>query len=438
MNATSPASASVIDYESSTAASRGARDVWVYLGMLGAFGTYFCMYGFRKPFTAASFTGLKLWGLDYKVVLVTAQVMGYAASKFIGIKACSEITPARRAVSILVLIGIAQAALLGFALVPRPWNVLFLFINGLPLGMVFGLVLGFLEGRRVTELLTAVLCSSFIIAGGVTKSVGTWLLQSGVSPERMPFVAGLVYTLPLLAFVWILSRIPAPDARDVDQRAARSAMDGNDRARLRGRHALGLLLIAVMFLMVTILRSLRDDFAPEIFRGLGFKQSPAIFTQTELIVGLLVPAAAALGIFIRGNRAAFFSAVAATIAGLLLVAATLLGLRAGWLSPFAFMVLIGIGLYLAYVVVHTTIFERLVAMTRDHATIAYLMYLVDAFGYLGYVAVMLAKTFFKIQGGFLGLFITLCWAAAGLGAACMIGCWIYFARRTASLPQAAA
>ena len=193
-----------------------------------------------------------------------------------------------------------------------------------------------------------------------------------------------------------------------------------------------------MFLLVTVLRSVRDDFAPEIWKGLGLTRDPAIFTQSELIVGLSVPATAALGIFIRGNRQAFFSAVGMSLLGLLLVALTLIGLRLRWISPFSFMVLVGVGLYLPYVAVHTTIFERLVAMTRDRATIVYLMYLVDAWGYLGYVAVMLGRTFFKVEGNFLEYFITLCWIVAGLGSACLIGCWIYFGRRSARRFEAAA
>ena len=44
------------------------------------------------------------------------------------------------------LIGVVQAALILFAITPRPWNAAFLFVNGLPLGMVFGPVLAFLEG----------------------------------------------------------------------------------------------------------------------------------------------------------------------------------------------------------------------------------------------------------------------------------------------------
>jgi hypothetical protein len=46
------------------------------LAVTAAFGTYFCMYAFRKPFTAASFAGGRVWGLEEKTVLVTAQVLG--------------------------------------------------------------------------------------------------------------------------------------------------------------------------------------------------------------------------------------------------------------------------------------------------------------------------------------------------------------------------
>ena len=111
-----------------------------------AFGTYFCMYAFRKPFTAGTFENDVLWGVGYKSVLIVSQVLGYTVSKFIGVKFVSEMQPRYRAPGIILLIAIAHAALLLFAVVPPPYNFLFLFANGLPLGMVFGLVLGFLEG----------------------------------------------------------------------------------------------------------------------------------------------------------------------------------------------------------------------------------------------------------------------------------------------------
>ena len=187
------------------------------------------MYAFRKPFTAARFADATVWGLGEKTVLVTAQVLGYTVSKFIGIRMIAEMPPERRAAGILVLIGMAEAALVLFGMAPRPLHVLCLFLNGLSLGMVFGLVIGFLEGRRNTELLTAGLCASFILADGATKSVGTWLLDQGVTERWMPGVAGLIFVPPLLVFVWMLRCIPPPDADDVAHRSERRPMDRHAR-----------------------------------------------------------------------------------------------------------------------------------------------------------------------------------------------------------------
>ena len=67
-------------------------------------------------------------------------------------------------------------------------------LNGLPLGMIWGLVFSYLEGRRQTELLGAGLSVSFIFSSGVVKSVGKVLMQDfGVTQMWMPFLTGLIF-----------------------------------------------------------------------------------------------------------------------------------------------------------------------------------------------------------------------------------------------------
>src|SRR5215813_5691193 len=82
--------------------------------VVAAFGTYFCMYAFRKPFTAAGYTDVVVGGVGYKTVLVTAQVLGYTLSKFLGIRVVAEVQPQRRAMLLLGLIAAAEAALFLF------------------------------------------------------------------------------------------------------------------------------------------------------------------------------------------------------------------------------------------------------------------------------------------------------------------------------------
>jgi hypothetical protein len=400
--------------------------------VVAAFGVYFCMYAFRKPFTAASFADVMLWGASYKVVLVVAQVFGYTVSKFIGIKVIAELEPSRRVVALLALVGSAELALLLFGLTPAPYNFIWLFFNGLPLGMVFGLVLGFLEGRRHTEALAAGLCTSFIVADGVVKSIGSYLLGWGVSQYWMPFAVGVLFVPPLLLFTWMLSRIPAPSAEDIAARSARAPMDRTERWRFFKRYAVGLSLMGGVYLLVTILRSARADFAPEIWQGLlGQSAPPGVFAASETVVGIVVLLVNGSVVFVRDNRRAFFVALGLAMCGAILLMTALVGLRSG-LSPLAFMILHGLGLYLPYLAVHTTIFERLIAMTRDRGNVGYLLYLVDAYAYLGYVAVLIARNVFGPTEHFLPSFIALSWIIAVGCVVLLIPCWRYFALHPAT------
>ena len=152
-----------------------------------AFTTYFCMYGFRKPLTAATFDGQRLFGLPLKSVLVIAQVLGYMGAKFIGIKFISEVKATHRGRYILILIGAAHLSLLLLALIPFPFAVLFMFTNGLSLGLIWGLVFSFIEGRRFTDFLALVLSTNFIFSSGVAKTVGRLALQwPQVTEKWMP------------------------------------------------------------------------------------------------------------------------------------------------------------------------------------------------------------------------------------------------------------
>jgi hypothetical protein len=396
--------------------------------VVAAFGTYACMYGFRKPFTAAAYLGSP-YGEALKVWYVTAQVLGYMISKFIGIKVVSEMTAPRRAKVLLGLIVAAQLALVAFGLTPAPWGAVWLFCNGLPLGMVFGLVLGFLEGRRMTEFFVAGLCASFILADGITKSVGSWLLDAkGVPESWMPAAAGTIFLLPLLGFVWMLGRIPPADAADIAARSERTPMTGAERLAMVRRHGVALLAIVLVYLLITILRSVRADFAPEIWKSLGFDGKPAVFTQSELWVGLAVTLVNGLVFLIRDNRRGFFCALWISFGGLLLALGALAGWHAGRLGGFPFMVLLGVGMYLPYVAVHTTVFERLIALTREKGNIGFLMYLADATGYLGYCAVMLSRSFFKPEQGFLPFFVKLALIIL-LGSLALVATSIFLYRR---------
>jgi len=424
-----PGAAATSSFPGAVRWSRLSEHPW-FMGawcVVAAFGAYACIYAFRKPFTAGSFTD-PAHGPGFKTWLVLAQVLGYTVSKFIGIRVIAELPPRKRAAALVLLVGIAQAALLAFAVVPPPYRLVCLFLNGLPLGLVFGLVLGFLEGRRMTEAFVAGLCASFILADGLTKSVGAYVLQAGVSEAWMPFCAGALFMLPLAGFVWMLQRIPPPSNADIAARAQRAPMGQAERRAMFRRHAPGLAAITLAYLLVTILRSLRADFAPELWAGLGTKPDPSVFTRSELWVVLGVLLVNGFMVLVRDNRRAFLLGLGTMLAGFVLIGGTLWAQAAGRLGPFPFMVLLGLGLYVPYVAVHTTIFERLIAMTRDRANLGFLIYLADAFGYLGYVAVMMVKNLWKGETDWLALFHIAGWTVTIIAMAAVLAAIGFYLR----------
>ena len=395
-----------------------------------AFGTYFCMYAFRKPFTAAKYEGLTFAGVAFKTVLVSAQVSGYTLSKFIGIKVISEMPANRRALSILGLIGVAELALLGFAVLPQPLKVVMLFINGLPLGMVFGLVLAYLEGRKLTEALSAGLCASFIMSSGVVKSVGEYLLVAyGVTEYWMPFLTGLIFLPGLLLAVWLLQQVPPPSDKDVALRGARNPMTPDDRRNFLRQHGFSFGLLVLVFLLLTIIRSVRDDFGVEIWeRLLDGEEQPSIYGKTETVIAFAVTIIAGLAIAIKNNRSALLGSLYMTAGGFAMVLLAIWGQRAGALQPFPFMVLVGFGMYLPYVVFHTTIFERLIASIREPLNIGYLMYIADATGYLGYVGLMLVKDRGSKQLNMLQIFNNVTFLISSLSLVIMVVVIVHFRR----------
>ncbi len=398
-----------------------------------AFGAYFCMYAFRKPFTVATFGDVGFWGneLAYKSALVILQVLGYAVSKFWGIKVISEMKQAGRAILLVGLILLAELALVLFALVPPPWNVFLLFFNGLPLGMIWGIVFSYLEGRRTSEILGAGLSASFIVSSGAVKSVGLWLmLNMGVSEFWMPAVTGMLFVLPLLAFAFLLEQIPPPTVEDIALRTERTPMSGAERKALFRRFAPGLVLLIAFYMLLTAYRDVRDNFAAEIWSALGFGGAPYIFTISEIPIAVFVLAMMGSTMFIKDNARALQVYFWLVLGGALLIGTSTLLFHAHAMNGALWMVLVGLGLYIAYVPFNCILFDRMIAAFRYKSNAGFLIYVADAFGYLCSVAVLLWKDMGQAALTWLEFFGGASYLLAIGGSLLMLGALFYFGKKS--------
>jgi hypothetical protein len=408
--------------------------IFALYGGLMAFGAYFAMYAFRKPFTAASFADVAALGVgftvDYKIALVIFQVFGYALSKVLGIKVISELPAGRRAIAILVLIGLAEAMLAAFALVPAPYNIACLFFNGLSLGLIWGLVFGFLEGRRQSEILGSLLISSFIVSSGVVKSVGKWVMLQGYANEFwMPAMTGLIFTPLLLVCVLGLSQLPPPSPEDEAARVVRAPMNALARRKAFASYALGLTALVVIYVGLTALRDFRDNFAAEIWTDLGFKDNAEIFTVSELPIGVVVLTALALLSLFKDNRNGFMANLVLVGIGLALAGGSTLAFQMQMLGPVVWMILLGGGLYLAYTPFNGLLFDRFLAASGVVGTAGFFIYVADASGYLGSVALLLFKNFSGVVLPWSQFLIYATYITSGAGLLLLFGAGLYFGRR---------
>ncbi|MCM4165470.1 MULTISPECIES: DUF5690 family protein [unclassified Arenibacter] len=396
-------------------------------GAFASFGTYFCMYAFRKPFTVATFEDLSFAGVDYKIILIIAQVLGYLLSKFIGIKVISELQPNKRIYYLLGLILAAEASLLLFALTPAPYNFIFMFLNGLPLGMVWGIVFSYLEGRKFTEFLGVALCSSFIVSSGAVKSVGLLVMENWqVSQFWMPSVTGGVFLVPFVFFAWLLNRIPQPSEEDKKLRTERKPMNGKDRKRVFLAFLFPIIILILFYTFLTALRDFRDNFSREIWDALGFEGDAAIYTISELPIAFLVLVIIGFLGVIKNNYKAFLSYHYLLLFGTIGIGLSTLLFQMGIISPIFWMISVGFGLYICYVPFNCIFFDRMIATFRIKGNAGYLIYLADAFGYLGSMGVLLYKNFGQNKLSWLHFFMTSTYLIAALGTIITLVSLFYF------------
>jgi hypothetical protein len=402
--------------------------VWFTIyASLTAFCLYTCVYAFRKTFAAATFDGLAFAGISYKVWLVTFQVIGYALAKFIGIKVISELKAHSRAFGILLMAAIAGVSWLLFALVPAPYNIVFLFTNGLPLGLVWGMVFGYLEGRRMTEVLGASLAVSFIFSAGLCRSVGAYVMRDwGTSEYWMPFVVCCLAIIPLLVFQYLLNKIPPQSLLDEELRTKRLPMNGEERRRFTKTFLPGIILFTLTYVLLTTFREFRDNFSAEIWKSLGMGNDPSIYTTTEIPVSIIVLICMGSLMIIKNNQLALMVNHIIIGFGMILVGVANYLFQSEIISPQNWMTLVGVGLYLGYIPFNSIFFDRLIASFKYVGTVGFLMYLADSFGYLGSIVVLLYKDFLHANITWLNFFLAGGYFMSIVGTVLILGSMVYF------------
>ncbi len=386
-----------------------SKNIETWSLLISVFLCYTGMYAVRKSFLAGQYSDMEvLMDIDPKILLVISQVLGYMISKFIGIKIVSEMSKSSRLYWLIGATTFALAMLGLFAILPSELKFIALFLNGLPLGMIFGIVFSYIEGRKNTELLAAALSATFIFSTGFVKTTGLLLMENfGIDEYNMPFLTGLLFFPVFLLCSFIMNKCKGPSENDIEARSERTPMYKKDRKTFLKANGLGYFGLVLIYVILTIVRDFRDNFVVEFWEEQEISGSPRLITLTEIPVAIIVLIIAACCVLIKDNRRAFNLGMYMTLIGAMAMFVTTILFKERQVSAIVWMVVSGVGVYLPYILFHCLIFERLVALLSFKGNVGFLFYFADSLGYFGSVVVLLLKEIIGFEQKWTDFFIIL-------------------------------
>ncbi|MCA9215392.1 MAG: hypothetical protein KDB27_20145 [Planctomycetales bacterium] len=406
--------------------------IWLTIyGGAAAFAAYFCMYAFRKPFSAGTYEGLTLLNTEVtlKSAFVMSQLCGYIVSKFIGVGVCSQATRKSRGITLVGLIVWAELALLLLAVLPQSLKPVAMFLNGLSLGMVWGLVVRYLEGRLISDPMLAALCCSFILASAYVKRVGLELMQHfGIAEFWMPFATGLVFFVPFLIAVWMLESLPEPTHKDQVARMTRVPMNFSAQLDFVVRFFFGLATLIAVYFVLTAYRNFRDDFSVDILKEEGIGDIGEALTNIENYVAFFVIAIVGAMFLFKGRRSGLLAMFAVMILGSVLLAIATPLYDRQVIDGRTWMFLTGLGGYLIYVPYNAALFDRIIASTGTVGTAVFAIMLADFIGYMSTIPLLLGRDLLFSGISHLQFFRIFTYVVAGVSFVLLVVSGLYFDR----------
>lgn len=374
--------------------------------------SYSLVYALRKPYTVASFDGYEVFNMNYKVVVTITQIAGYVLSKFLGIKLISELKQEGRFKFIALSVIVAELSLIFFGLLPAPYNIVAMFINGLSLGCMWGVIFSFLEGRRQTDILASLLGVSIVVSSGMAKSLGMFVMNTfQVSEFWMPALIGAVALPVLLLLGYALNRLPQPTPDDIACKTKRETLNREQRWSLYCRFMPFLTLIFIANILLVVLRDIKEDFLVNIIDV--SQHSSWLFAKVDSVVTIIILIVFALMTYVRDNLKALSLLLGLILTCMIVMSVVSFGYRQIQLSTVTWLFIQSLCLYLAYLAFQTIFFDRFIACFKIRGNVGFFIALNDFLGYTGTVFVLVYKElftpgldwgyFYNMMAGYVGI-----------------------------------
>lgn len=290
---------------------------------------------------------------------------------------------------------------------------------------MWGVIFSFLEGRRVTDLLAALMGLSIAISSGTAKSLGLFVMDGlHVSEFWMPAFIG-AFAFPLLSLLgWLMTRLPQPTRADVEQRTERVALDRKGRAAIFRSFMPVLLLLFFANLFITVLQDLKEDFLVKIIDVEASGLSSWTFARIDAVVTLIILLVFAALSMVRSNIRVLCLLLCLVTCGSLALSAVAFHYYEWNLPVRAWLFLQSLCLYTVYLSFQTLFFERFIACFRIRGNVGFFIITLDFVGYMGTVLVLVFKEcfspdadwlqFYNAMSGYVGVVCAVAFAASAV------------------------
>ncbi|AYV77910.1 MAG: hypothetical protein Edafosvirus2_89 [Edafosvirus sp.] len=348
----------------------------IYLAVISSM-TYFCQYFISTSMFAGAFTTNSILGTT-KNALVISQSLSYIMGYIIGFFVLTKIDKENIFKYFIITIFGSFIPMLLFLTSSPLLQIIGTYISGIFITNIWGFIIFYVEGRYASSIIVMIIYMLLIIAGGFAKSMGTLMLSNDINENLMTVYCSIIGLVGCLFFAYLLNESPERSADEEKSKSSRKT--GNDTATTQmefiDKYKIGLITNSIAYGFISSYRKYRDYYQLELWTELMGKDFDAgIYSYSDVIISIVVTLIYCLIIYIKSDLISFFVLLVIMMGGSIIIIISTIVYSYQTYKPFVWIVVTGIGVYMAYVPPGVLLYDKLISATKTQISIVPIIFL---------------------------------------------------------------
>lgn len=386
----------------------------VYIAIISSL-TYFFQYFISTSMFAGSFDTSSFLG-NTKNALVISQSMSYIAGYIIGYFWLSKINKKNTFKYFILTIFGSFVPLLLFVTQLPVFQIIGTFISGVCITNIWGFIVFYVEGRHASSIIIMIIYMLLIIGGGFAKSVGAILLDNDINENLMVVYCGIIGLVGCIGFAILLNN--TPERNEEEEKSKTIKKTGDDIITIQNefinKYKIGLLANSIVYGFISGYRKYRDYYSLELWIELmGHNFNAGIYSYSDIIISIAVTLIYCLIIYIKSDITSFFVLLVIMIIGSFIIAISTLTYSYYEYESFIWIVLTGVGVYMAYVPPGVLLYDKLISATKTEISIVPIIFLSELIAQIVTLLIILIKSNIYTLYSYVSYFVYISYMTGG-------------------------